>query len=60
MGCKLSISVVHPSKSLNVNKKKRKENMKPISIGNSPDADDESCDTIFIDSSPDSELDIYV
>ena len=65
MGCKLSISVVHPSKS-----PKRKESKEfpdsPImhvpkeTPEKPPDTDDESYRTISIDSpAPDSELDIY-
>ncbi len=65
MGCKLSISVVHPSKSPKRNKSKEFPDSPIMHVPKEmpekpPDTDDSSYRTISIDSpAPDSELDIY-
>jgi hypothetical protein len=63
MGCKLSISVVHPSKSIKKIKEFPDSPIMHVSKeipDKPPDSDNESFRTISIDSpAPDSELDIY-
>jgi len=60
MGCKLSISVVHPSKSPKSPKRKSSKDIpeSPIFIKNKTpdvDSDSDSYTTLYIDTPPDSE-----